>query len=753
MEGGNGPYRTMFGDNWGFYLGIGEDLQKIDTPGRWEDLLFAFARDYQTATIVEEISYTLSFYGEGGKMLRRRITGVRGIDSMLLEIRKWNPLTAMWSTYYRGTIDDSTIVVHENYVEASTTPIGVAQDMIAKADEEVTVTMQGKRIVVPRITPYSSVRMVDATRHAYMMFGPTIEKGSGPWPFSVRVSSAVNLELAVGSSIGVVQPYFQRSKVDNVILCARAGTYTISNNAVLHFYLRGRINGRESSLTLIGPKGVPAYPAIPANQTFLEAGKEWIKGGDSKPVILAKGDKIRLWARTTDNKELTISGDINRIKNSDITGVTLYLYMESGAVSIEPVQKKAPLSAPAVRDIDLFAQVCRQITNRPNLTFDFSQYAPSYLSTPDLTPAATFILSLSRLKESEVKDGVVTLQGSNEAYFKGLTLNQFYKYFLAQGYKVAVLQVPDRDGVLAPVITVAPYCNTDWESFYFPPIPNTMVDLGSAVTNIEMARYEHTFLQVVVGAAPQDYGNFPREEGYQDPCNRRITYGIGIENPGDPYEIAMPWGITTFGLEEVLLTFEGENDEARAKRWTDGTAMWIVCGEADIKGQIESITQYGPIAGLYYKPLNLGLRPESLVRRNIPLLCMSLAPFDMEKTFYIVENIEGDNINVESAAASTGDRWLHDYNTKDPIRDTAPQSNAPQSGIFRPVMLTLRSTTGENIYALLHEENTRYGVVRFEYKNKEFLGYLRSAEINPTEQAVQKWELLPIWTQDLTIFD
>ena len=724
-------------------------------------------------------------------MLRRRITGVRGIDSMLLEIRKWNPLTAMWSTYYRGTIDDSTIVVHENYVEASTTPIGVAQDMIAKADEEVTVTMQGKRIVVPRMEPFAPFQVLPVDEsgpqnsygrngpsnagvaipsNRYHNYIPLVNQNDIIWgakfnPFDNSCIPKIKLTIKNHDIGTFFQPYFARS-VDGLYIVAKSGTYKVTNNISLKLALYGRpLNNDLAGMAIaktayIGGVDLGVTPrdiaSVPAEQTQVLIGSQQISGGNSSTVVLTKGEPIRVSVTNGKGGTVEIVGRYQptstpSVFDDDRRG---YLYQFAfGSVDIEPIQVNPDISAPAVRDIDLFAQVCRQITNRKNLAFDFSRYTPSYLSTPNRSPAATFILSLSRLKESEVEDGVATLQGTNEAYFKGLTLNQFYKYFLAQGYKVAVLQVPDSDGVLSPRIIVAPYCNTDRKSFYFPPGPCTMVDLGSAVTSIEMARYEHTFLQVVVGTEPQDYGNFPREEGYQDPCNRRITYGIGIENPGDPYEIMMPWGITTFGLEEELLTFEGENDEARAKRWTDGTAMWIVCGEADSKGQIESITQYGPVAGLYYKPLNLGLRPESLVRRNIPLLCMSLASFDMENTFYIVENIEGDDISVESAAASTGDRWLHDYNTQDFIRDTDPQSDTPQSGIFRPVMLTLRSTTGENIYALLHEKNTRYGVVRFEYKNKEVVGYLRSAEINPTEQAVQKWEVLPIWTQDLTIFD
>lgn len=798
MDGANITYKSVFGNLWGFFLGRGDSLQRIDAPGKWEDLLFAFSRNDVTATVREELSYTLWFRGSGARVLRGRITGPRGTAPLVLEIRKWSPLKAQWSVYYRGTVDDTTIIVHADYTEASTKPVGVSQDLIDKADKEYTVTLAGKRIEIPRMWPVEplynkpeyaldpqptyplfnegkrqlpvSIGMADNT---FSLPGPSHDTkwGANLDPSDTRCLPRLVLSYT-GS--GYPQPFIAPSAVDGVCIVAQSGTYRITNDIQLKLAVYGYGTSSDDAFSwrrvpTAYTKGVvygrtPREIAeVPANQTFVIIGEEKIPGGQTREVVLTKGDTIKVCTCDTKGNPVAIEG-LYQPSEFPLTGFNtltgcLYQFAQ-GSITIVPVDVRTPLSAPAVRDIDLFAQLCRQVTRRADLAFDFDRYRPAYFSNPDGSQAAVFLLSLSRLKESVVQNGTAAVQGSGEAYFKGLTLRQFYKYFLAQGYKVAVEQRADRDGNFYPAVVVAPYCNSQRQSYYFPRDPATIVDLGTAVTDLELARYAHTFTRVAAGSDPDDFGAYPREEGYQDPCNRRITYAIdGSAGDGDdPYEIELPWPVTTLGLEEALRTFEGENDEARDKRWTEGEGIHLVCGSADTEGQIASITQYDPIPGQFYRPLNLGFRPESLVRRNIPLLCMALDPYDMEDTFFVPESVEGDDIPVASAGGwNTGDAFLDPYTTGDPVRETYQNPDDTQDsnprGIVRPVMVTLRSATDRNIYALLHEEATRYGVVRFRHRGKEVAGYLRSVELNPTELSVQKWELLPVWGQDLSFIN
>lgn len=753
---------SRFADRWGFFLGTERDLRRIDNPGKWEDILFSFARDRVTGTVREDMSYTLQFRGDGGEVLRRRITGLRTTADMVLEVRYWHPLEARWEVYWRGVIDDSTIVQHADYVEAKTKPVGVAEDLISKADNEYTVQLTGKRIEVPRVAPYAPLTIVqksgglDTGGKTPMANIPAGATEKYDWSVTINPSVADStpiLDVLIGGTT-VTQPYIQPSAVDNVLIVAKSGTYTITNNLELRLTMIGsRTITAKFKEGLTSDYGLPAV--VPPNQTYVLAGSEAIPGGLTKTIVLARGEVIKVCARTKSNGNLRVAGDAYGGIGGDIQLVRMVQYISGGSLDISPAVSPAflpPLTAPAVRDIDLFAQLCRQVTRNDSLAFDFSKYEPAYMDNPDGSPAAAFLLCLSRLKESLVTDGVATPQGTDEAYFKGLTLNMFYKYFLAQGYKVGV---ENRlvGGVATPTVFVASYCNTNWRSYFYPAYnaatSPVIADLGTAVTDIELSRYEHTFLQVVAGRDPEDFGAFPREEGYQDPCNRKITYGIGVDNPGEAYEISVPFPLTTLGLEEELQKFEGESDEARQQRWTEGEGIHLVCGTAGTDGKIASITQYPAVPGLFYRPLNMGFRPESLMRRNLPLLCMSLAPFDMDDTVYTVEEIEGDDISVTSAGAQTGDAYVAQYSTDAPVSGTSDE----QSGIFRPVMVTFRSGTDQNIYARLADTATRYGVVKFRYRGREVVGYLRGIDLNPTERSVQKWEILPVWSQSLDFLD
>lgn len=786
MDGANITYKSVFGNLWGFFLGTGDSLQRIDAPGKWEDLLFAFSRNDITATVREELSYTLWFRGSGARVLRGRITGPRGTAPLVLEIRKWSPLKAQWSVYYRGTVDDTTIIVHADYTEASTKPVGVSQDLIDKADKEYTVTLAGKRIEIPRMWPAGTLgvantpgtygKAYDITKTTEYIENYYIVKYKGPTQSDQ--TGKITYASFMDSTILSANPYWAQSVLNPTeLIVAKPGRYRIKNNSAYQVSLWSSIGSPSSPLQPVSGitflnSGSSDNPVDITTGGVISGGSAWVlingkklRQGDVFDGVLNIGDTIALGVGSVLNNPNDISSEFEIVAKPAISNeynVECRLTF-TGSVTIDPIQDieaVPPLSAPAVRDIDLFAQLCRQVTRRTDLVFDFDRYRPAYFSNPDGSQAAVFLLSLSRLKESVVQDGVATIQGTDEAYFKGLTPRQFYKYFLAQGYKVAVEQRADRDGNFYPVVVVAPYCNSQRQSYYFPRDPATIVDLGTAVTDLELARYAHTFTRVAAGSDPDDFGAYPREEGYQDPCNRRITYAIdGSAGDGDdPYEIEVPWPITTLGLEEALRTFEGENDEARDKRWTEGEGIHLVCGSADTEGQIASITQYDPIPGQFYRPLNLGFRPESLIRRNIPLLCMALDPYDMEDTFFVPDSVEGDDIPVASTGGwNTGDAFLDTYTTSDPVRETYQNPDDPQGenprGIVRPVMVTLRSTTDQNIYALLHEEATRYGVVRFRHRGKEVAGYLRSVELNPTELSVQKWELLPMWGQDLSFIN
>lgn len=760
QEGNAMHYTSMFADRWGFFLGYGENLTRIDNPGKWEDILFSFSRDLPTGSVVEEMSYTLQFRGSGAERLRKRITGIRTASPMVLEVRKWMPFENRWEVYYRGVIDDGSIRQHADYVEASTKPVGVSQDLIDKADTEYTVQVTGKRVEVPRVWAFAPLSAIQSgsSGSTPMKDIPAGEHGL------ISVSVTINPNLS-GSTpgLGIVlngsnlsQPYFSPSVFEDRLICAQPGLYKIINNAQIRLELWGKYKGVDQPIVLYDAPDY--YNNVPSNQTYVKAGDTWIVKGSSANVLLAKGDTIQLCARTTSNGNLSVSGTVYKIDTA-ATDVRMVQEMVGGSITIEPIQDieaVPPLSAPAVRDIDLFAQLCRQVTRRADLAFDFDRYRPAYFINPDGSEAAVFLLCLSRLRESLVEDGVATMQGTDEAYFKGITLNMFYKYFLAQGYKVGVENRLER-GKVQPVVFVAPYCNTQRSSYFFPrydPASTPVIaDLGARVTDIELSRYERSFLRVVAGSDPEDFGAYPREDGYQDPCNRRISYGIGMEDAGDPYEITVPFPLTTLGLEEELQKFESESDEARQQRWTEGEGIHLVCGSADADGRIAGITQYPALPGLFYKPLNLGFRPESLVRRNIPILCMSLGAFDMADTFYGVEELEGDDLNVTPSGFATGDAFQQDFETASPITETRQDPDDEQGpgvqGIVRPVMITLRSGTNQNVYGRIADNAVRYGVVKFRYKGREVVGYLRAAEINPTELAVQKWELLPVWTQDV----
>lgn len=768
----------MFADKWGFFLGGANSLNRIDNPGKWEDLLFTFSRDHITGTVREEMSYTLQFRGNGAERLRKRITGVRSVVPLILEVRKWDSFGNRWEVYYRGTIDDGSIKQHATYVEATCKPVGVAEALIDNADKEYTVQLTGKRVEVPRVWAASPLYVINKpgsygrqSKIEYSTRSDLIFQFSAGYENPTTSDSVGKIEYSAtrDNGIEISQPFWSQSVLSPTnLIIAKSGRYKVTNNSSYRVELWYKIG--SASAPLVKAEGISFYPygtlqitpsgIITGAGCKVSVGESEVPQGAAFEGILTQGDTVRLYIDANslvDGFQINGTGRVTRV----IYDPEIRVYF-AGSVEITPIQDiKAvpPLTAPAVRDIDLFAQLCRQVTHRSDLFFDFEKYIPAYWENPDRSDAACFLLCLSRLKESLVaEDGTVTPQGTDEAYYKGLTLNMFYKYFLAQGYKVGVEDRLER-GKVQPVVFVAPYCNSQRGSYFYPrydPEDTPVIaDLGDAVTDVELSRYERTFVRVVAGSEPEDFGAYPREEGYQDPCNRRISYGIGAEDTGDPYEIAVPFPLTTLGLEEELQKFESESDEARQQRWTEGEGIHLVCGTADDYGQIAKITQYPALPGLFYKPLNLGFRPESLIRRNIPLLCMSLAPFDMEDTFYEVEELEGDDINVTPSGIATGDMWMQDFETTSPVKETYqdphpdPGYEAGVRGIVRPVMITMRSSTTRNIYEAIADNATRYGVVKFRYKGREVAGYLRAADINPTELAVQKWELLPVWPQDM----